>query len=100
MLTTGTHPLGFLACFLDPWATDTMVYTRTWNQMVLLTLYVGVEYWTYVDPSSATTTRQCASDGEDPTCSASVPFTGINGEHIVVCNVRSFHHIFVDNYVH
>jgi len=43
----------------------------------------GVEYWQKIDPASAETTLQCSADGEDPTCSASIPSGGINPAHIV-----------------
>ncbi|THH15224.1 hypothetical protein EW146_g5209 [Bondarzewia mesenterica] len=33
----------------------------------------GIEYWQSSEPPSAEMTRQCAPDGEDPTCSASAP---------------------------
>jgi hypothetical protein len=31
----------------------------------------GIEYWETSDPESAATVKQCAADGEDPTCSDS-----------------------------
>jgi hypothetical protein len=43
----------------------------------------GVEYWQSPDPASSVTTKQCSGD-EDPTCSASIPSTGINTAHLVV----------------
>lgn len=45
---------------------------------------LGVEYWLTQDPASATITKQCAADGEDPTCSASVPSQGIDVAHTLV----------------
>ncbi|EKM82241.1 hypothetical protein AGABI1DRAFT_112309 [Agaricus bisporus var. burnettii JB137-S8] len=41
----------------------------------------GIEYWQYTTPASEETTRACAVDGEDPTCSASLPTKGINPAH-------------------
>jgi len=32
----------------------------------------GIEYWQNPDPASANHTKECAADGEDPTCSASI----------------------------
>ncbi|KAF8575204.1 alpha/beta-hydrolase [Ramaria rubella] len=43
----------------------------------------GVEYWSNPDPSSTANTKQCAADGEDPTCSDSIPSTGINVAHTI-----------------
>ena len=34
---------------------------------------IGVEYWQNPDPSSPATVKKCAPDGEDPTCSDSIP---------------------------
>ncbi|KAL0945501.1 hypothetical protein HGRIS_000985 [Hohenbuehelia grisea] len=42
----------------------------------------GIEYWQHTDPASAESTTQCSADGEDPTCSASVPTGGINPAHV------------------
>ncbi|TFK53449.1 alpha/beta-hydrolase [Heliocybe sulcata] len=47
----------------------------------------GIEYWQNPDPPSAATTVQCAADGEDPTCSDSVPSGGINAAHLVYFGV-------------
>ncbi|KAF7968694.1 hypothetical protein HWV62_29642 [Athelia sp. TMB] len=44
----------------------------------------GVEYWQNPDPASAATTVVCAADGEDPTCSASIPSEGIDVAHTIV----------------
>ncbi|KAF5351383.1 hypothetical protein D9758_008018 [Tetrapyrgos nigripes] len=41
----------------------------------------GIEYWQNPDPASAQTTKKCAADGEDPTCSASIPSQGFNQAH-------------------
>lgn len=41
----------------------------------------GIEYWQNPDPPSADTTTECAADGEDPTCSASIPSEGIDAAH-------------------
>ncbi|EIM86754.1 alpha/beta-hydrolase [Stereum hirsutum FP-91666 SS1] len=41
----------------------------------------GIEYWQNPDPPSADTTTECAADGEDPTCSASIPSGGIDAAH-------------------
>ncbi|EPQ56301.1 alpha/beta-hydrolase [Gloeophyllum trabeum ATCC 11539] len=42
----------------------------------------GIEYWQNPEPSSAANTKECAADGEDPTCSDSIPSTGINAAHV------------------
>ncbi|TFY75363.1 hypothetical protein EWM64_g8649 [Hericium alpestre] len=47
----------------------------------------GVEYWQKLDPPSAANTKQCAADGEDPTCSASVPSQGINLAHTIYFDI-------------
>ncbi|KDQ58538.1 hypothetical protein JAAARDRAFT_57461 [Jaapia argillacea MUCL 33604] len=41
----------------------------------------GVEYWQRPDPASASTTRRCDADGEDPTCSTMNPSRGLNVAH-------------------
>ncbi|KAF5379658.1 hypothetical protein D9615_005772 [Tricholomella constricta] len=41
----------------------------------------GIEYWQSEDPASKDTTFQCSADGEDPTCSASIPSRGITPAH-------------------
>ncbi|KAK0188613.1 alpha/beta-hydrolase [Armillaria mellea] len=46
----------------------------------------GVEYFQYEDPSSAETTKACAGN-EDPTCSASIPSSGINMYHLIYYNI-------------
>lgn len=47
-------------------------------------MHVGIEYWQNPDPPSADTTTECAADGEDPTCSASIPSEGIDLAHTEV----------------
>ncbi|TFK42120.1 alpha/beta-hydrolase [Crucibulum laeve] len=47
----------------------------------------GTEYWNFLDPSSAITTKQCASSGEDLTCSASIISGGINAAHLTYYNI-------------
>ncbi|KAA1470189.1 alpha/beta-hydrolase [Dentipellis sp. KUC8613] len=47
----------------------------------------GVEYWQNPDPPSASTTKECAADGEDPTCSASVPSQGIDLAHTIYFDI-------------
>ncbi|EPQ56302.1 alpha/beta-hydrolase [Gloeophyllum trabeum ATCC 11539] len=42
----------------------------------------GIEYWQNPDPPSAANTKERAADGEDPTCSDSIPSTGINIDHV------------------
>ncbi|KIY44713.1 alpha/beta-hydrolase [Fistulina hepatica ATCC 64428] len=44
----------------------------------------GIEYWQTADPPCAENILQCASDGEDPNGSASVPSHGVNAAHMVV----------------
>jgi len=41
----------------------------------------GVEYWQNPDPASANHTKECAADGEDPMCSASILSEGIDIAH-------------------
>jgi len=47
--------------------------------------YLGIEYWQSPDPSGPATTRQCSADGEDPSCSASIPSKGLTPAHLTVC---------------
>jgi len=49
----------------------------------------GIEYWQNPDPASAATTKQCAADGEDPTCSASIPSGGINAPHSIYFGITA-----------
>ncbi|KNZ80159.1 putative feruloyl esterase A, partial [Termitomyces sp. J132] len=41
----------------------------------------GIEYWLSADPASKDTTFLCCPDGEDPTCSASIPSRGVTPAH-------------------
>ncbi|CAA7267494.1 unnamed protein product [Cyclocybe aegerita] len=41
----------------------------------------GVEYWQRESPPSEETTVQCNAEGEDATCSASIPSQGVNVAH-------------------
>lgn len=43
----------------------------------------GIEYWQNPDPPSQETTFQCSADGEDPSCSASIPSKGITPAHVI-----------------
>ncbi|KAJ7455870.1 alpha/beta-hydrolase, partial [Mycena latifolia] len=47
----------------------------------------GVEFWNFLDPSSAFTTRSCAASGEDITCSDSIPSEGIDAAHLTYFNI-------------
>lgn len=47
-------------------------------------LFEGIEYWQNPDPASAANTVECAADGEDPNCSASIPSEGIDVAHTIV----------------
>ncbi|KAJ6506484.1 alpha/beta-hydrolase [Mycena vulgaris] len=47
----------------------------------------GIEYWNFADPASPMTTRQCATSGEDPTCSDSIPSMGIDDAHSTYFNI-------------
>ncbi|KAJ7470899.1 alpha/beta-hydrolase [Mycena latifolia] len=47
----------------------------------------GVEFWNFLDPSSARTTKACEASGEDPSCSDSVPSQGIDAAHNVYFNI-------------
>jgi len=42
----------------------------------------GVEYWQYTHPPSEETTAKCNAEGEDPSCSASIPSQGVNLAHM------------------
>lgn len=44
----------------------------------------GIEYWQIGDPASKDNVLQCSADGEDPSCSASIPSQGINSAHMSV----------------
>ncbi|TFK74281.1 alpha/beta-hydrolase [Pluteus cervinus] len=43
--------------------------------------HFATEYWNYQDPASPTDTKKCSGE-EDPTCSDSIPSTGINLAHL------------------
>ncbi|KAF8517176.1 alpha/beta-hydrolase, partial [Hysterangium stoloniferum] len=47
----------------------------------------GIEYWQNPDPPSANTTTRCNADGEDDSCSSSIPSTGINPAHMSYFNI-------------
>ncbi|KAJ6554231.1 alpha/beta-hydrolase [Mycena capillaripes] len=47
----------------------------------------GVEYWNFLDPSSAITTKSCAASGEDITCSDSILSEGIDAAHPEYFNI-------------
>ncbi|KAF8142351.1 alpha/beta-hydrolase [Mycena galopus ATCC 62051] len=47
----------------------------------------GVEFWNFLDPSSAITTKSCAPSGEDITCSDSIPSEGIDAAHLTYFNI-------------
>jgi len=49
----------------------------------------GIEYWQTPDPASASTTRECAASGEDPTCSDSIPSMGIDTAHLTYYNIAA-----------
>ncbi|KAF7344007.1 Alpha/beta-hydrolase [Mycena venus] len=49
----------------------------------------GVEFWNFLDPSSALTTRSCAPSGEDITCSDSIPSEGIDAAHLTYFNIAA-----------
>ncbi|KAJ7689544.1 hypothetical protein B0H17DRAFT_1134877 [Mycena rosella] len=42
---------------------------------------LGVEFWNFAEPSTMNTTKECTPSGEDPTCSDSIPSTGVNPAH-------------------
>ncbi|KAF7965376.1 hypothetical protein HWV62_44099 [Athelia sp. TMB] len=48
-----------------------------------------IEYWQNPDPATAANTVECAADGEDPNCSASIPSLGIDLEHTVSSNLST-----------
>ncbi|KAF8507970.1 alpha/beta-hydrolase [Hysterangium stoloniferum] len=43
----------------------------------------GIEYWSNPDGTTGANTKMCAADGEDPTCSDSIPSAGIDLAHTV-----------------
>ncbi|PFH50300.1 hypothetical protein AMATHDRAFT_75703 [Amanita thiersii Skay4041] len=47
----------------------------------------GIEYWQFIDPATPSNVRQCAADGEDPTCSGSIPSGGLNPPHLVYFDI-------------
>ncbi|KAJ7922911.1 alpha/beta-hydrolase, partial [Mycena leptocephala] len=47
----------------------------------------GVEFWNFLDPASAVTTKSCVASGEDPTCSDSIPSEGIDAAHLTYFNI-------------
>ncbi|KAF8997925.1 Alpha/Beta hydrolase protein [Cyathus striatus] len=47
----------------------------------------GVEFFQFLDPALPATTKQCAADGEDPTCSDSIPSAGIDVAHLTYFNI-------------
>ncbi|KAJ7816841.1 alpha/beta-hydrolase, partial [Mycena olivaceomarginata] len=49
----------------------------------------GVEFWNFLDPSAAITTKQCATSGEDITCSDSIPSLGIDAAHLTYFNIAA-----------
>jgi hypothetical protein len=60
---------------------------------MLRVLLSGVEYWETVDPATASTTKQCAPDGEDKTCSDSIPVLEsilTTPAHLMVCRISMF----------
>ncbi|KAF8983310.1 Alpha/Beta hydrolase protein [Cyathus striatus] len=48
---------------------------------------LGLEFFQFPDPASPATTKQCAADGEDPTCSDSIPSAGIDVAHLTYFNI-------------
>ncbi|KAJ7470876.1 hypothetical protein FB451DRAFT_1399621 [Mycena latifolia] len=50
----------------------------------------GVEFWNFLDPSSARTTKACEASGEDPSCSDSVPSQGIDAAHNVAKSCKKW----------
>lgn len=92
LLVVGTHTDDPLALFLTRLKTCANLLTQTttikscrfqtsWyvscQAHLCSKLYwhplIGVEYWQNPDPSSPATVKKCAPDGEDPTCSDSIP---------------------------
>jgi len=47
----------------------------------------GVEFFQNPDPATAVTTKQCAADGEDATCSDAIPSRGIDAAHLTYFNI-------------
>ncbi|PPQ86551.1 hypothetical protein CVT25_007209 [Psilocybe cyanescens] len=45
----------------------------------------GIEYFQTPDPATPATTKKCAADGEDPTCSDSIPSQGLDDAHRIFC---------------
>ncbi|KDQ26513.1 hypothetical protein PLEOSDRAFT_1043836, partial [Pleurotus ostreatus PC15] len=50
----------------------------------------GVEYWQNPDPATPGNVKQCSTtNGEDPTCSASIPFLGIGPSHLTYYGIAA-----------
>ncbi|KAF7431029.1 hypothetical protein PC9H_006745 [Pleurotus ostreatus] len=50
----------------------------------------GVEYWQNPDPATPVNVKQCSTtNGEDPTCSASIPFLGIGSSHLTYYGIAA-----------
>jgi len=49
----------------------------------------GIEYWQNPDPPSEETTIECSPDGEDPSCSASIPSKGLTPAHITYFDITA-----------
>ncbi|KAF9494889.1 alpha/beta-hydrolase [Pleurotus eryngii] len=50
----------------------------------------GVEYWQNPDPATSDNVKQCSTtNGEDPTCSASIPFLGIGPSHLTYYRIAA-----------
>ncbi|KAF9457133.1 alpha/beta-hydrolase, partial [Collybia nuda] len=47
----------------------------------------ATEFWSTLDPTSAATTRQCNTSGEDLTCSGAIISGGINAPHLSYYNI-------------
>ncbi|KAJ6570830.1 hypothetical protein DFH09DRAFT_1312873 [Mycena vulgaris] len=47
----------------------------------------GVEFWNFLDPSAAITTKSCAASGEDLTCSDSILSEGIDLAHLTYFSI-------------
>ncbi|KAJ6570982.1 alpha/beta-hydrolase [Mycena vulgaris] len=48
---------------------------------------LGVEFWNFLDPAAAITTKSCAASGEDLTCSDSILSEGIDLAHLTYFNI-------------
>jgi hypothetical protein len=47
----------------------------------------GIEYWQVEEPACAENIIRCEAHGEDPSCSSSIPSTGVNDAHLTYLGI-------------